>query len=169
MTDHFTLPDTLFERGYRLFLPTEDRLNALEQHANPRDVAEVLATTGWSFKRALRISVESSPSPYMILGPRRQVLAAIGVSQGSVLDDEGIPWMLGTDEVPQHRKALLKASKAWVEYQKPLYSALRNVVPADYPEAIRWLKWLGFDILPAEPLGNAGAMLHKVQWVKEGP
>ena len=83
------------------------------------------------------------------------------------MDDDGTPWLLGSQEQRKHVKTLLRASRAWMEEQKQIYPRLSNFVDADYPEAIRWLKWLGFDILPAEPIGNRGAMLHKVQWVKE--
>lgn len=166
-SDRFCLPDRLFEQGYRLALPTPEGVAELVENANPRDELEVQRVHGTSFKRALETSIKASLSPYLVLGPQRQVLAAMGVTQQSVLDDDGCPWMLGSQEHAKHAKALLRASRAWIEVQKQLYPALRNFVDAEYPEAIRWLKWLGFDILPAEPLGNRGALVHKVQWVKE--
>ena len=167
MSDRWDLPDRLREQGYRAELPTQEGIEELAQRPNPRDVAEVLKVSGQSFKRALVLSINSSPTPYLVWGPEGQVLAAMGVSQYSVLDDDGTPWMLGSQEHHKHAKALLRASRAWMEEQKQIYPRLTNFVDADYPEAIRWLKWLGFAILPAEPLGNRGAMIHKVQWVKE--
>lgn len=168
MTSSFRLPDALFEKGYRLMLPKRELIDELVANPNRRDVAEVLTVQGMSFERALQVSLDASPEAYFVLGPRRQVLAAIGVSEFSVLDDAGTPWMLGSKETPKHAKALLRASRAWFELQKRRYPLLYNFVDAEYPEAIRWLKWLGFDILPAEPSGNKGALVHRVQWVREG-
>jgi hypothetical protein len=167
MIDRFTLPDRLLEQGYSLASPDPELVEELAQNGKPQDVAEVQKVSGQSFKRGLQMSLDSSEDPYLVLGPEGQVLAAMGVSQFSVMDDDGIPWMLGSQEHAKHVKALLRASRAWMEVQKRNFPRLTNFVDADYPEAIRWLKWLGFAILPAEPIGNKGAMIHKVQWVEE--
>ncbi len=151
--------------GYTVHHPSEELIEALAANPNPKDEQEVRDIYCMSFKRALRRSIEGSPEPFVIVGSAGQPLAAIGVSQACVLDDHGSPWMLGSAEVPKHKKALLRFSRDWVEYQKTKYERLENIVPADYPEAIRWLKWLGFAILPPEPLQN-GVLAHRVLWEK---
>lgn len=152
---------------YQVVAPTASLQEELTENAAPRHVLEVIRVSGQTFKRALELSVNSSPDPYAMLGPDGQVLAMFGVSQFSVLDDDGVPWLLGSQEQHKHPKQLLRASRVWMAEQKQIYPRLTNFVDATYPQAIRWLKWLGFDILPAEPLGNRRALLHKVQWVKE--
>lgn len=167
MIDGYTLPNRCFQQGYRLVLPTDDLVEQLAATVDPRVADEIDVTLGMPVKRALEISIAGSPSPYFVLGPSRDVLCAFGVAEVSVLDDEGSPWMIPSLALRDHRKVLLRGSRKWMAFQKLRYSALRNVVPTWYDEAIRWLKWLGFDILPEEPIGNAGAKIHKVQWVRE--
>lgn len=167
MTDGFRLPDRLFEQGYRLSWPTPKLVETLAADPNPKDVLEVSAVSGLSFKRALAISIGASPKPYFVLGPRREPLAAIGVAEFSLLDDTGVPWMLGSSAVPGHARALLSASRAWLTVQQARYSRLENAVDASYEEAIRWLSWLGFDILPAEPTGNNRALIRRIRWARE--
>lgn len=88
----------------------------------------------------------------------------MGVATNSVLSNIGSPWFLGTKDVPNHAKALLRSSRAWVEQAKDEYHVLQNVVDSRYEEAVRWVKWLGFEVGPKQPFGREGVLFHPFQW-----
>lgn len=56
----------------------------------------------------------------------------------------GIPWMMGTDVMMRHQRALLVEGRAEVEAMQRSCALLYNVTHARNTAAIRWLKRLGF-------------------------
>lgn len=59
---------------------------------------------------------------------------------------EGIPWMLGTDEVPRHQRALVARGREIVRYIDTQCRCQVNLVHAENTRAIRWLKALGYSL-----------------------
>lgn len=52
-------------------------------------------------------------------------------------------WLLGTDEVRNHKREFMRRSKLFKGYLMKNYEYLTNVVCMDNKESVRWLKWLG--------------------------
>jgi hypothetical protein len=74
--------------------------------------------------------------------------------------DHQIPWAVFTKVIDAHPVAFLRASKRW----KASHSAkLVQYVDARNERAVRWFKWLGFEVSDAEPLGLNGEPFHKAQ------
>lgn len=83
-----------------------------------------------------------------------------GVVPRSVLSGRGIPWMIGTNALDRHAAEFLKGCRPQVAEMRSVYNLLENYVDARNTKAIRWLRWLGFEIGPAQPHGPHAAPFH---------
>lgn len=76
-----------------------------------------------------------------------QVACIFGiVPMGGLLDARGVPWMLGTDLVPQHRRALARLAPSYIREMLQAYPHLLNTVHARNTLAVRWLARAGFTL-----------------------
>jgi GNAT superfamily N-acetyltransferase len=78
-----------------------------------------------------------------------------------LLGGVGAPWLLTGRPVDRHRKLFLQETRRGVARMRGEFSRLANHVHADYAEAIRWLRWLGFAIGPVEPKGPHAAPFRR--------
>lgn len=96
---------------------------------------------------------------YLIDG---EVAAMVGLSARlSLLGDRGEPWLLTGLPVDRHPKTFLRETRAGVARMRAQFPVLANWVHAEYRQAIRWLRWLGFDIGPPQPLPPYGALFRR--------
>lgn len=135
-----------------------------ELAANLRDPdrAELLASGHADAARA--ISLSASLSTHICtatVGGR--VGAIFGVVPLSMLTGLGCPWMLGTDLVVTHRRALMRDSPAYIRAMLRAYPHLVNLVHAENAFAVRWLRRAGFVLHPAEPHPKTGAPFHRFE------
>ncbi len=84
----------------------------------------------------------------------RQIICMAGIAPLSLVGRVGVPWLLGSALVLQHRRTFMMETRRMVAYWLTRFDVLRNVVDARYEAAIRWLRWLGFKIGEPFPLGN---------------
>lgn len=89
-----------------------------------------------------------------------RIICTGGVSPLSLVGSTGVPWLLGSDLVRVHRRVFMVESRRLVAHWLTLFDALRNVVDARYAAAIRWLRWLGFEISP--PFALAHGLFRRV-------
>jgi hypothetical protein len=76
-----------------------------------------------------------------------QVACIFGVAPlGGLLDPRGVPWMLGTDLVPQNRRALARLAPRYIREMLQAYPHLLNTVHARNTLAVRWLARAGFTL-----------------------
>ena len=87
--------------------------------------------------------------------------ALFGVSPVSLIGGVGSPWLLGTDQVANVSKPFLRGCVEFIDAMREVYPTMVNYVDARNEVSIRWLKWLGFDILDAEPYGPFKQPFHK--------
>lgn len=119
---------------------------ALCADARPQDVDEMHAM-GTTFEDALRQGVELST--WAVTGCVDGVpVCMFGVAPGSVLNGQGVPWMLGTNALVRHEKAFLRRCKGVVAAMLRTYPRLLNVVDERNDKARQWLAWLGFRFDP---------------------
>lgn len=95
---------------------------------------------------------------YLIDG---EVAALVGLAADSLLAGTGAPWLLTGRPVDRHRKLFLRETRRGVARMRTEFPRLANHVHADYAEAIRWLRWLGFAIGPPRPRGPQGAPFRR--------
>lgn len=78
---------------------------------------------------------------------------------GTMLDPRGVPWLLGTDLIPKHRRIFVRESRPYIAQMLAAYPTLMNAVHADNVVAVTWLRKMGFHLEPAAPV-HTGAMFH---------
>ena len=81
----------------------------------------------------------------------------IGGKKGEV----GIPWMLASDLLKDIRKPFVRECKKYLQELSDGYPLLFNVAWSKNSTHVQWLKWLGFEIKPAKPLGPDGELYHE--------
>ena len=147
---------------YAIIPPTDEHIQSLALNMSKADVDEIWAAGRKTPLEALEQSVSASPEPYVGLH-EDQALCMFGVAELSILDNKGIPWMLSSDELKDHARPFLRGSRMYIDLMKEKYPFMVNFVDARNRAAIRWLRWLHFKLLPAEPLGPDQMLFHRFE------
>jgi hypothetical protein len=92
-----------------------------------------------------------------------QPACLFGVSSESVLSGVGMPWLLSSDLVERRQLEFLRHYRPFLGEMLTLFPILRNWVDARYALSIRWLRWMGFALHPAEPYGPFGMPFHRFE------
>lgn len=90
-----------------------------------------------------------------------------GVAPISALTGHGSPWLLGTPDALKIKRNFLLNSVGYVKEMLRLYPQLTNYVDCRNRQSVRWLKWLGFQLLDPVPIGVNGEMFHPFIMRKE--
>jgi hypothetical protein len=125
------------------------------------DLEELSALLPVSVEAVLKMSLEASPLACTGLIDGEPVCMFGVVPVSFFAPDEGRPWMVGTSLLDQHAKTFLKGCKPHLDAMRERYAVLENFVDARNVKAIRWLKWLGFTIHPALPMGRRYIPFHR--------
>ena len=137
---------------------TEDDARELAPLLRAEDQAEVLAL-GVEPVPALLNGVVTAREAWTWRDDGR-IICMAGVSPLSLIGQTGVPWLLGSPLVVQHRRAFMVETRRMVAHWLTLFPVLRNAVDARYDAAIRWLRWLGFTV--GEPFPLAKGMFRIV-------
>ncbi len=103
------------------------------------------AAMGHAPRQALRAGLRGSSICLTAMVDGRAE-AMIGLVVTNALCGEGSPWMLGTDAIYRHPRALLRGGPPLLAAMLDSTARLENLVSADNDRAIRFLRWLGFTI-----------------------
>ncbi len=87
--------------------------------------------------------------------------ALTGIMMPSLLGTIASPFLMTGEPVERHRKSFMQHTRARVEQWRTQYELLVTFVHADYGRAIAWLRWLGFELAPACPVGPLAAPFHQ--------
>lgn len=131
----------------------------LAQGMREADRQEVWAAGHQTPEQAVHLSLAASRQAWVGLADER-VVFIVGVGSGTILCLTGVPWLLATNKMEQHARRFLRESREMVAVMREDYALLRNYVDVRNRVAIRWLRWLGFEILPPEPFGIDSLPFH---------
>ena len=115
------------------------------------DLDEIEATTAEEPAVALISSVMVSTHAWVILDGEDPICAF-----GAAPDDRpglGVVWMVGSPRMDERRNALaiLRQSKPYLARLHAAYPTLWNNIDARNDRSMRWLEWLGFEVMEALP------------------
>lgn len=151
---------------FRILPATVDHAELLAATMREEDRAEVEAAHGVKPLEALLVSLRTSSEAWTLLRGG-EVLAMGGVAPvGDTLltrDVRGQVWLLSGTGVERNRKAFLRATRELLGKLLEEYPELVNAVDARYDRALRWVKWLGFEVGDPQPLGKEGALFCPVR------
>ena len=131
---------------------TRDDVHELAPRLRGEDRAEVLAL-GFAPVDGLLQSIAGAQEAWTYRADR-QIVCMAGIKPLSLIGRVGVPWLLGSELVLQHRRTFMTETRRMVAHWLTRFDVLRNVVDARYEAAIRWLRWLDFKIGEPFPLGN---------------
>ncbi|WP_019646200.1 hypothetical protein [Novispirillum itersonii] len=158
------MPDASLLNAYAITAPTEADIAAVAATMRAADVAEVWASHRVTPEQALRISLCQSMEAWTVSHAGRPLcLCGVGrLTDGTLLGGPvSVPWLLGSDALSDHRRALLRISGRMVPLWRRRHGLLVNWVDARNRASLRWLRWLGFEIAPAAPFGPDGLPFHR--------
>ena len=72
----------------------------------------------------------------------------------------GVPWLLATDAAEKVPMSFTRRAKDVLNEMHAVRDKLANYVDVENEVSIRWLKWLGFQFLPAIPYGPFGFLFY---------
>lgn len=126
----------------------------------PSDRRECEAIVGGpDIEPSIRESIERSSWAFAAV-EARGILALWGVAPVTVIGRSSAPWALFTVLAADHRVAIARESRRWVNIMRDEFPEMVNAVDARNRSALRWIQWLGFDIEDAVPIGAARVPFH---------
>ena len=144
---------------YSVRAATKEDAISLAPRLRQADVDEIKAASDRDPLEAMLISIRQSRAPKAGLVDG-EVVFIFGVASSSLMSVHGSPWLLASDLLVDHAKPFLRGSKDYLNAMKKNFIYLSNFVDARNTDSIRWLQWLGFDILPTQAYGPYGLMFH---------
>lgn len=144
---------------YEIVPSKEAHAYELATHMRVPDKQEAWAAMHHSPAMAILYSLEASKNSLTGLADGR-VVCMFGVGSATVLSLTGVPWLLATKELENHGRAFIRRNKRELLKMSRGYNLLRNYVDARNLVSIRWLRWLGFTVLPPEPFGVEELPFH---------
>lgn len=140
--------------------PTPADVDELVANLRDQDVAELDAAGLADHREVIADGIRRSAFCFACRIDGRMA-AIFGVAPfGGLMSPTGVPWLLGTPEVPRHRRILARQARPYILRMLALYPHLINAVHAENTVAVHWLKRMGFTLLPAAPYGPRGAPFH---------
>jgi hypothetical protein len=121
----------------------------------PGDAREI-AALGMTAEEGLAISLARAvwADAYLVDGA---VAAILGFSLSSLLGGIGQPWLITGRPIDRVRKTFMRTARTRIVEMRDRHGMLANYVHADYPEALAFMRWLGFTIGEPRPYGRLGA------------
>lgn len=142
--------------------PTQEHIEYLAKNMSELDTQEVWAAGHATPLEALKFSVMVSRDTKVWLGDG-EVVCICGIGNSTLISDVGSPWMLASEDLKRFSKQFLRESKRFMAKAKKEHRLLLNYVDARNKPSVKWLKWLGFELLPAEPYGVDGLPFHRFE------
>lgn len=148
--------------AYDIVRATPEHAIAIAQNLRLDDRRELWAASASQPTRTIMRSIKAST--WANVGLVDGVPACVfGVVQVGLFGPAAVPWAMTTPLVDRHRRAFMRHSRQWVDKMTADHALLFNYVDARYSAAIRWLRWLGFDIMSPEPYGPFGLPFHRFE------
>ena len=146
--------------------PTQGHADYIARHLREVDRMEAWELHRLSPTMAVNGGLFLSEQSYAVLVDDEPVLV-FGVQPESMVSSTGVVWLLATDNIIKIRKQFIKRCKKVLLDLIQDYDVVYNYVYTKNTIALRWLKWLGFMIHPAEAMGATGAEFHKIEYRRQ--
>ena len=120
------------------------------------------ARFGEPVRETVRDALERSRRAWVALDGEGAFVAAFGVADATVIGGHGLTWCLTSERIARHPRRAALLSRAWVAAMRAEYHTLSGWCDAKHTTAVRWLRWLGFTVLPPQPYG--AGLFHPYFW-----
>jgi hypothetical protein len=147
-------------RGYTIEPTTIPHIYELAETLRDQDRSEIL-NLGFGVKKALWRAYRNSIMCKTALVADKVAAVwglGIGLRAGvSPLSDLGVPWLHTSAAIERVPVSFVRVAKAELAAMRKLRPRLESFVAADYAQAIKFLRLLGFAVENSEPIGLNGA------------
>jgi hypothetical protein len=135
-------------------------------HLRKADADEMWLQAGWRPIDALKYCFEASKESYSVMLSDSDVpVIMYGIcDKATPFSNKQVIWLLATDRLKEVKKRFLREGFNHL-LLLAAGSRVYNYVSADNVTSLRWLKFLGFNILPAKPHGWLNKPFHYVEMV----
>jgi len=140
--------------------PKKAYLRYIIDNMREADKIEVMASHGATPGQAIRNSVKMSNRVAVVLFDGKPA-AVFGLVIKDLLTGTGIPWLLGTDLIDEHRLAFVKNTRPGIQEMLSICPRLENYVHTENSKSVRWLATMGFKFEDPEPIGRKGELFSK--------
>lgn len=91
-----------------------------------------------------------------------------GVSRVTMVSVHGFVWLFSTDDIVKIGIRAVRNSKKYIDYMLAAFGFLETWVDVRNEVSLAWLKWCGFNVEKAEPIGLDGTCFHRLWLGTEG-
>lgn len=147
------MADVLYRR------PKQGDLDHILSNIRTADRDECEALFGSGSLRDAAVRTVANSLDVWVAEVEGEPVAIFGVS-GGLTGRTGYPWMFGTDAVDRNRRSLMRDCRGYIRQMLDVFPMLTNLVDTRNEKYIRWLKRIGFNILPPIAMGKEGLMFH---------
>lgn len=140
--------------------PTQELITHVAENMRPADAAEVWASSRLTPLEALERSWRASDMS-AVVSVNGEPCAMLGLVVSSILGDEGIPWLLSTEQALKHKREFLKLVPGVISEMLSSCSYLFNYVHCENTVSTKWLKRIGFTMCDPAPYGPDGELFLK--------
>ena len=143
----------------------EEDIQELLEDIRQVDIDEIRSSTGKDPGEVLAATFQM-PGIRYVLRVKGELVCMYGIVMPNE-HKEGIPWMIGTNNVKKYKRQFLDASRFVFCTLCGKFTYLENYVDARNKDSIKWLAWLGFYIEDPVPYGAEKLPFHKFYLVNE--
>ena len=138
----------------------------IANRCRPADVLE-LAALGVTPYQAMRDSLHVPGLAYtgMVDG---EPVCMFGACEATMVGNLARPWMVGSTLVEKYQLQFLRRNRKMLGIWLDLYTRLENYVDVRNTQAIKWLRWLGFEFTGPQPLGPYRTPFYRFSMSREG-
>jgi hypothetical protein len=88
------------------------------------------------------------------------MFGVVPINEVGVPPGHGIVWLLASPLLYEIKLDFLRQCSGWLDHLQRFYPWVHNYVHAENQAAMRWCKYTGFHISPADPYGVRGESFH---------
>lgn len=145
--------------NYIIRKPNKEDIKYFDKNARQSDKDEVFLFSGKTIGEVLNDTpnLEKDADVWVVEG---KITAIFGVTEWG---KDNIIWMIATDEFEKHTRTFKDGCKEVFSKMIEGHDYLYNYVHAKHKRAIKWLKWLGAEILEPKPIGLNGELFCKFE------
>lgn len=141
---------------------TQELVNAMKGKIRKSDKQEVWAASHMDINEALDLSFRSSETAVVKLFNGIPV-AVSGVTRPYLLSNNGIIWMLATEDFENKTVQISAGRKCrvFVEEMLQSFKELYNYIDVRNTVTLKWLKWIGAEFDEPKPYGPDNMLFRK--------
>ena len=152
--------------GVKFIKATQEHIDALKGQLRDSDEETCWVTAHFTANEGLQYSFDRSALCWVALIDDAPVFCC-GVGRMTMLSTVGVPWLFATDDICKLGFKIVRHSRDLVKRMLTGFDRLETWVDDYNKVSATWLKWCGFNIEEAEPVGLDRKLFRKC-WMEKG-